>query len=79
MTKALRDVFTEVKKLPEAEQEQLAAAIRAEIEAEAIWAGRLAASTKTLEELADRFGRKRPSGFASARMGGQGLFPGGAR
>jgi hypothetical protein len=66
MTKALRDAFDEAEKLPEAEQEQLAAAIRAELEAETIWAGRLAASTKTLEALADealaehRAGRTRP-------------------
>ena len=53
MTKALQDVFKEAEKLPEAEQEQLAAAIRAELEAEAVWEGRLAASTKALEALAD--------------------------
>ncbi len=33
VTKVLEDVFGEAQKLPEAEQEQLAAAIRAEIEA----------------------------------------------
>jgi hypothetical protein len=34
MTKALEDAFKEAQKLPEREQDQLAAAIRAEIEAE---------------------------------------------
>ncbi len=53
MTKALQDVFKEVEKLPEAEQEQLAAAIRAELEAETVWESRLAASTKALEAFAD--------------------------
>lgn len=53
MTKALQDVFKEAEKLPEAEQEQLAAAIRAELEAENVWEGRLAASTKAFEALAE--------------------------
>lgn len=66
MTKALQDVFKEAEKLPEAEQVQLAAAIRAELEAETVWAGRLAASTEALEVLADealaehQSGRTRP-------------------
>ncbi len=66
MTKALEDVFKEAEKLPEAEQEQLAAAIRAELEADANWEGRLAASPKALETLADealaehRSGRSHP-------------------
>ena len=49
----LRDVFKEVEKLPEAEQEQLAAAIRAELEAETAWESRLAASKRALQALAD--------------------------
>jgi hypothetical protein len=53
MTKALQDVFKEAEKLPEAEQEQLAAAIRAELEAETVWESLLAASTKALEAFAD--------------------------
>ena len=53
MTKALQDVFKEAEKLPEAEQEQLAAAIRAELEAETAWEGHLATSKKALETLAD--------------------------
>lgn len=52
MTKALEDAFREAEKLPEAEQEQLAAAIRAELEAEAVWEGRLATSTDALDTLA---------------------------
>jgi hypothetical protein len=50
MTKALHDVLKEAEQLPEAEQEQLAAAIRAELE----WERRLAASTEALEALADK-------------------------
>jgi hypothetical protein len=53
MTKALQDVFRDAEKLPEAEQDQLAAAIRAEIEAEVSWEGRLARSAGALEALAD--------------------------
>ena len=66
MTKALHDVFKEAEKLPEAEQEQLAAAIRAELEAETVWEARLTASQKALEALADealaehRAGRTQP-------------------
>ena len=66
MTKALQDVFKEAEELPEAEQEQLAAVIRAELQAEAVWEGRLAASTGALEALADaalaenKSGRTRP-------------------
>lgn len=53
MTKALQDAFREAEKLPEAEQDQLAAAIRAEIEAERAWEARLAASGDALAALAD--------------------------
>lgn len=53
MTKALQDAFREAEKLPEAEQDQLAAAIRAEIEAERAWETRLAASRDALAALAD--------------------------
>ena len=53
MTKALQDAFREAEKLPEAEQDQLAAAIRAEIEAERGWEARLAASRDELAALAD--------------------------
>jgi hypothetical protein len=53
MTKALQDAFKEAEKLPEAEQDQLAAAIRAEIEAERAWEARLAASPAALAALAD--------------------------
>ena len=66
MTKALQDAFREAEKLPETEQDQLAAAIRAEIEAERAWEARLGASADTLGTLADqalaehRSGRTRP-------------------
>ena len=66
MTNALKEIFEEASRLPESEQDSLAAAIRAEIEAEAAWASLLAASAGTLENLADetlaehRSGRTRP-------------------
>ena len=66
MTKALQDAFHAAEKLPEAEQDQLAAAIRAEIEAEVVWDARLASSSDALTALADealaedRAGRTRP-------------------
>ena len=53
MTKALQDAFKEAEKLPEAEQDQLAAAIRAEIEAERSWEARLTGSRGQLAALAD--------------------------
>ena len=53
MTKALQDAFREAEKLPEAEQDQLAAAIRAEIEAESAWDVNLAGSSDALASLAD--------------------------
>jgi hypothetical protein len=66
MTKALEDAFKEAQKLPEREQDQLAAAIRAEIEAERAWESQLTASGDALGALADealaehRSGRTRP-------------------
>jgi hypothetical protein len=53
MTKALQDAFKEAEKLPESEQDELAAAIRAEIEAERAWEARLASSQGALSALAD--------------------------
>jgi hypothetical protein len=53
MTKALTDAFKEAEKLPEREQDQLAAAIHAEIEAERAWETRLAASGSALGALAE--------------------------
>jgi rhamnose utilization protein RhaD (predicted bifunctional aldolase and dehydrogenase) len=52
MTKARSD-GRKAEKLSEAEQEQLAAAIRAELEAETVWVQRLATSKNALEVLAD--------------------------
>jgi hypothetical protein len=53
MTKALKDAFKEAEKLPEREQEGLAAAIRAEIGVERAWEAQLAASGGALGALAD--------------------------
>lgn len=53
MTKALQDAFNEAEKLPEAEQDQLAAAIRAEIETDGAFEARLSASQDALGALAD--------------------------
>jgi len=66
MTKALEDVFKEASKLPEAEQDALAEAIRAEIRAEKEWDKSFASSPDVLERLADeaiadhRAGRTKP-------------------
>jgi hypothetical protein len=53
MTKALEDAFKEAQELPEREQDQLGAAIRAEIVAERAWEQRLAASGDSLAHLAE--------------------------
>jgi hypothetical protein len=53
MTKALEDAFKEARKLPEREQDLLAAAIRAEIDVERAWEAQLAASGGALAALAD--------------------------
>ncbi len=53
MTKALQDAFREAEKLPEALQDQLAAAIRADIAAEQAWDERLSRSADALVSLAD--------------------------
>jgi hypothetical protein len=66
MTRALEEAFREASMLAENEQDSLAAAIRAEIEAEEKWEQRLPASAQALEQLADeavaehRAGRTRP-------------------
>ena len=53
MTKALEEVFKEASKLSEAEQDALAEAIKAEIEAEKGWDKSFAGSLDVLERLAD--------------------------
>lgn len=53
MTKALRDAFREAERLPKTDQDQLAAAIQAGIEADAAWEARLRESCQALERLAD--------------------------
>jgi len=66
MTKALEEVFKAASRLPEAEQNALAEAIRAEIEAEKDWDKSFAGSLDVLERLADeaitdhRAGRTNP-------------------
>ena len=66
MTKALEEAFKEASKLPEAEQDALAEAIRAEIEAEKGWDKSFASSLDVLERMADeriadhRAGRTKP-------------------
>jgi hypothetical protein len=53
MTKALEDAFREASRLPESEQDALAAAITAELEAEAAWKELLSDSADALGKLAD--------------------------
>jgi hypothetical protein len=66
MTKTLEEVLRQVAKLPEAEQDALAEAIRAEIGAEKDWDKSFAGSLDVLERLADeaiadhRAGRTKP-------------------
>jgi hypothetical protein len=66
MTKALEDAFREASRLSEARQDELAVAIRAEIDAESQWESRLARSADALAALADeavaehRSGRTHP-------------------
>ena len=66
MTKALEEVLRQVSRLPEAEQDALAEAIKAEIGAEKDWDKSFAGSLDVLERLADeaiadhRAGRTKP-------------------
>ena len=66
MTEALKEAFQEASKLPEAEQDALAEAIRAEIRAEDEWDRSFARSLDVLERLANeavedhRAGRTKP-------------------
>jgi len=53
MTKALREVFEAAAKLPAAEQDALAAAIKAELEADEKWEQLFASSQDALAPLAD--------------------------
>jgi hypothetical protein len=62
VTKALKAVFDEASKLPESEQDALAAAIHAEIEADAAWEKLLLASGEALEILADEASAEHRSG-----------------
>ena len=66
MTKALKKAFEAASKLPEAEQDALAAAILEELESERRWDELVQRSADTLAKLAqealaeDRAGRTRP-------------------
>lgn len=53
MTKALEEAFKEASRLPDADQDALAAAIQAEIEADAEWHTLLSGSPDLLAELGD--------------------------
>jgi hypothetical protein len=53
MTKSLEQAFRAASRLPDAEQDELAAAILAEIEAEERFDAALSASHEVLEQLAD--------------------------
>jgi hypothetical protein len=53
MTKALEQAFREAAKLPEAEQDALAEAIRSEVMGDEDWERSFADSTDALERLAD--------------------------
>ena len=53
MTKVLEEVFREASKLSESQQDALAEAIRAEIEAEKGWDKSFSSSLDVLERLAD--------------------------
>jgi hypothetical protein len=53
MTKSLREAFEASARLPDAEQNALAAVITAELEADGKWAQHFAGSQDTLARLAD--------------------------
>jgi hypothetical protein len=53
MTKALKNAFDAASKLPEKDQEQLAAAILQELAADARWEAAVGAAPDALERLAD--------------------------
>jgi hypothetical protein len=53
MTKALEQAFREASKLPEAEQDALAEAIRNEVLTDDDWERSFASSSEALEKLAD--------------------------
>lgn len=66
MTRALEEVLRQISRLPEAEQDALAEAIKAEIGAEKDWDKSFAGSLDVLDRLADdaiadhRAGRTKP-------------------
>jgi hypothetical protein len=62
MTGALKKVFEEASRLPDAQQDELAAAIREEIAATRRWDGILSESQDALERLADEALTERRAG-----------------
>ena len=66
MTKALEKAFEAASRLPEREQDELAAAILEEVDADARWEASFARSQEVIEKLADealeehRAGRTEP-------------------
>lgn len=62
MTKALKEAFEEASKLTDIDQDSLAAAIRAEIEAEKVWESGFKGSAPALERLADEALQEHASG-----------------
>ena len=72
MTKLLAQLFQDLAKLPEAEQDAVAAIMLDELDAEARWSAVLGASQAALETLADealaeyRAGETTPLGFDEA-------------
>lgn len=54
MVRALQDIVRRAESLPEAEQEAIAAIIKAEIEDEEAWQKRFASTGTTLEKLVGR-------------------------
>jgi hypothetical protein len=62
MTRALKEAFYEASKLADGDQDSLAAAIRAEIEAEKAWESGLESSAPALERLSDEALHEHASG-----------------
>ena len=66
MTNKLKEAFDTASRLPDSEQDALAASILEEIESDARWAASLASRPEALEQLADealadhRAGRTKP-------------------
>jgi hypothetical protein len=66
MTKALQKAFEAASKLPDQEQEELAAAILEELAADERWEGAFAESQSALKRLADEAVREHRAGRTEA-------------